>query len=133
MRLIRLSQLRAHKGIRYAGLALALLLAMLAAAVVVSLTIDLGPHVRELAESRGSKQLKRPIHIGRLSIHVFRGRVEVDDFAIDGLKPADRPFFTAKHLSVSLDWSTAFSREITITSVEMTDWVMLVEKWSEVH
>src|SRR5207244_5747411 len=32
-----------------------------------------------------------------------------------------------------LDWSTVFSREITITSVEMTDWTMLVEKWEDAH
>jgi translocation and assembly module TamB len=34
---------------------------------------------------------------------------------------------------VSLDWSTAFNREVTIGSVEMTDWQMLVEKWKDRH
>src|SRR5256885_8140791 len=106
-------------------------IAILAAAVVASLTIDLGPSVRELGERRGSEQLKRPIHIGRLSIHILRGSVVLDDFQIDGARPGERPFFTAKRLELGLDWSTAVRRrpEITISSVEMTDWKMLVEKW----
>ena len=127
------SRLRGHKALRYVGLAFTLATAMLAAAIVATLTIDLGPRVRGLAERLGSKQLKRPIHIGRLEIHLLRGRVVLDDFSIDGLKPTDRPFFTARRLSVSLDWSTVFSKEITISSVEMTDWQMLVEKWQDLH
>jgi hypothetical protein len=106
---------------------------ILAAAMVATLTIDLGPRVRGYAEEIGSKQLKRPIHIDRLEIHLLRGRVVVDGFSIEGLKPTDRRFFTANHLSVSLDWSTVFSKEITISSVEITDWQMLVEKWQDLH
>ena len=61
----------------------------------------------------------------------------VDDFSIEGLEPTDRPFFTAKRLEVTLDWSTLIQRahpaqpEITITSVELTDWQMLAEKWED--
>ena len=102
-----LSRLRGHKALRYVSFALTLATSILAAAIVATLTIDLGPRVREYAEQIGSKQLKRPIHINHLEIHLLRGRVVVDDFTIDGLKPTDRPFFTAKHLSVSLDWSRA--------------------------
>src|SRR5207342_919767 len=46
-------------------------------------------------------------------------------------------FFTAKRLEVALDWSTLIQRahpaqpEITITSVELTDWEMLAEKWED--
>lgn len=125
------SRLRSSRIVRYFTIGLGFILAILVIAVVVSLRIDLGPSVRALAEREGSNQLRRPIHIGGLSIRVARGRVEVDDFTIEGLKPEDRPFFTAKKLSVSLDWSRALRQrpEFIITSVEMTDWQMLVEKW----
>src|SRR5204863_1984671 len=75
------------------------------------------------------------IHIGRLSIHVLTGRFLVEDVTIDGLHKGDRPFFTAKRISVSIDWATAMRRrpEFLITSVEMTDWQMLVEKWANGH
>ena len=47
--------------------------------------------------------------------------------------PGDRPFFTAKHLSVSLDWSPVIASEARChhRQVEMTDWQMLVEKWPD--
>jgi hypothetical protein len=124
-------RLRSHIAFRLSKRAVKLTIAILAAAVVASLTIDLGPSVRELGERRGSEQLKRPIHIGRLSIHILRGSVILDDFRIDGLTAGDRPFFTAKRLELGLDWSTVFRRrpEIMISSVEMTDWQMVVEKW----
>jgi hypothetical protein len=119
--------------LRYVGVGVGLTVLLLAIAVFVSLRIDLGPALRGIAEREGSSQLKRPIHIGRLSLRVARGRVELDDFSIDGLKPTDRPFFAAKQLSVSLDWGKALASrpEFIITSVEMTDWQMLVEKWPE--
>ena len=126
-----LARLRAHWAVRVSGRTLSLAIAVLVAAIVASVTIDLGPSVRGLAERRFSDQIKRPVHIGRLSIHVLRGRVIVDDFSIGGLKPEDRLFFTAKRLSLGLDWLTALKPvpEITITSVELTDWQMLVEHW----
>lgn len=127
----RFQRLRSHIAFRVSTRAIKLASAILAAAVVASLTVDLGPSVRELGERRGSEQLKRPIHIGRLSIHILRGSVVLDDFRIDGVQPGDRPFFTAKRLELGLDWSTVFRRrpEFIITSVQMTDWQMLVEKW----
>jgi hypothetical protein len=69
--------------------------------------------------------------MSRLSIHIVRGSVIVDDFRIDGVQPGDRPFFTAKRLELGLDWSSVFRTrpEFIISSVEMTDWQMLVEKW----
>ncbi len=125
------TRLRRSRIARYTGIGLAGTVAILVIAIFVSLRIDLGPAVRALAEREGSAQLQRPLHIGRLSIRVARGRVEVDDFSIEGLKPEDRPFFAARRLSVSLDWSRALRArpEFIITSVEMTDWQMLVEKW----
>ena len=48
---------------------------ILAVAIVSTLTIDLGPGVRRLAEREGSRRIERPIHIGGLAIHLLRGRV----------------------------------------------------------
>ena len=126
-----LKRLREHKARRYAGIAAAVAAAILAVTIVSTLAVDLGPAVRGLAEREASSQLKRPVHIGPLRILVARGVVEVRDFSIDGLHRGDRPFFTAKRLLVSLDWSKALARrpEFIITSVDLTDWRMLVEKW----
>ena len=110
-------------------------MALLAAAIVASVTVDLGPAVRARAEDAGSKYIERPLHIGALKIHLLTGKVLVENLTIDGLHPGDRPFFTAKQIAVALDWVPAFSLhpDITISSVEMTDWQMLVEKWDGAH
>jgi hypothetical protein len=130
-----LKRLRDHPIPRYVGLCFALIVALLAAGIVVSLTIDLGPALRAQAESAGSKYIERPLHIGRLGIHLFSGKVLVDDLRIDGVHAADRPFFTAKQIAVSLDWLPLVARrpDVTISSVELTDWAMLVEKWDGGH
>src|SRR5262245_27021433 len=94
-----LSALRRHKAVRFAGWTFALTVVILSAALVTSLTVDLGPSVKALAEREGSRFMKRTIHIGALKIRVVRGRIELDDLVVEGLKPTDRPFFTAKHLS----------------------------------
>src|SRR5687768_16741459 len=109
--------------------------AILAASIVASLTVDLGPVAKASAEREGSKYIERPMRIGRLSIHVLSGKYVVEDMTIDGLRPGDRPFFTAKRIAVAMDWATAMRRqpEFLITSVEMTDWNMLVEKWEGAH
>jgi TamB, inner membrane protein subunit of TAM complex len=128
-----LSALRAHKAVRYLALAATIAAVLLSAAIVTTLTIDLGPSLRTLAERQASERIKRPVHIGALKLRVLRGRVELDDFSIEGLAPTDRPFFSASRLSISLDWSRAVARrpEFIITSVEMTDWNMLVEKFPD--
>jgi translocation-and-assembly-module (TAM) inner membrane subunit TamB-like protein len=126
---------RAHRIVRYTGTTAMVAVAILAAGVVSTLTVDLGPAARGFAEREGSKALKRPIHIGALSIHVLSGKFIVQDFSIGGLEATHRPFFTAKRLALALDWSTAVRRRpvFTVTSVELTDWEMLVEKWSDGH
>ena len=123
--------LRSHFAFRLSRRAVKLTIAILAAAFVASLTIDLGPTLRHYAERGGTAQLKRGIHIGRLSMHILRGSFILDDFSIDGANPGDRPFFGAKRLEIGLDWSGMLQRrpEIIVSSVEMTDWNMLVEKW----
>jgi translocation-and-assembly-module (TAM) inner membrane subunit TamB-like protein len=130
-----LSRLREHRVLRYISLSLTIAAAILAAVVVSTLTVDLGPLVRGRVEQAGSSWLKRAVRIGSLHVQVFTGRVLLDDLSIDGRRPEDRPFFTAKRLSVSLDWSTALRRrpEFTVTSVELTDWQMLVEEWPDGH
>ncbi|HEX4347970.1 MAG TPA: translocation/assembly module TamB domain-containing protein [Vicinamibacterales bacterium] len=123
--------LREHPALRFASRVAAVAAAILAVAVVSSLAVDLGPAVRGLAEHEATEQLKRPVHIGSLRLLVARGVVEVRDFSIEGLEHTDRPFFTAKTLLVSLDWSRMLQRrpEFIITSVDLSDWQMLVEKW----
>lgn len=130
-----LSALRAHLVTRLLGRAMVVAAVVLAVSVVSTLTIDLGPSVREFAEREGSTRIARPIHIGRLGIHLLRGRVLLEDLRIDGVHPGDRPFFVGKELSIALDWSKVLRArpEFVITSVEMTDWQMLVEKWPGGH
>jgi len=125
-----LAALRAHPLFHYAGLFVAGLAIVLAAAIVATVTIDLGPSLHALAEREGGKRLGRPVHIGRLSLHLLRGRVLVEDLVIEGRRATDRPFFTASRLSIGLDWSKAVATqpEFIVSSVELTDWRMLVEK-----
>ena len=112
-----------------------LVAAIIAVAIVTSLTVDLGPAARRALEEQGSRYIERPMRIGRLSVHVLTGKYVIEDMIIDGLHPGDRPFFTAKRISIAMDWATAMRQhpEFLITSVEMTDWQMLVEKWENIH
>jgi hypothetical protein len=129
------TRLREHSVLKYVAYGGAMLIALLAAAVVASVTLDLGPAVRARAERAGSEYLERGLHIGSLKIHLITGKVLVENLAIDGLHEGDRPFFSAKHIAVSLDWLPALRRkpDITISDVDMTDWEMLVEKWENAH
>ena len=126
---------REYRAYRYFRLGLIIAAAILAAAIVSTLTVDLGPALRARAEQAASAQLKRAVRIGSLAVHVFSGRFVVADFSIDGRSPGDRPFFTAKRLSIALDWSTAFRRrpDFNITGVDMTDWQMLVVDGPDGH
>jgi hypothetical protein len=105
----------------------AVLLAVVAALLVTALTVDLGPAVKALAEREGSKYLQRPLHIGRIQARLLPGVFVFDDLMIEGLTPADRPFLTAKRITVRLPWWTIATRKLIIESVDMTDWNMLVE------
>ena len=129
------TRIRGRRVLRYAGLCLSLAVALLAATIVTSLTVDLGPAVRRKAESAASDYIERPMHIGSLRIRLLTGKFLVENLTIDGLHPGDRPFFTARRIEVGMDWTPALARvpDITISSVEMTDWEMLVEKWDEEH
>ena len=113
--------------------ALGFLTAVLAAAVITSLTVDLGPSLRKKAETAGSNYLDRPMHMGYLGIQLGRGAFEIHDLVIEGLTPTDRPFLTAKKLWVYLPWWTIFSHELIVDTVDMSDWDMLVEQFPGRH
>jgi hypothetical protein len=127
------TRLRSHPALRYLGFCLSLIIALLAASIVASLTIDLGPFVRQRAERAGSDYIQRPIHIGSLGIRLLTGKVVLENLLIDGLHQGDRPFFAARRLDLGLDWLPLIARkpDVVISTVEMTDWQMLVEKWDD--
>jgi hypothetical protein len=108
---------------------LALLVALVAGSLVTFFTIDLGPHLRERAEREGSNYLQRPLRIGRLSAKLTPGVFVVEDIVIEGLEPGHRPFLEAGRIEVVLPWWSIFTRKLIISSVEMTDWDMVVETW----
>lgn len=109
-------------------LMLATVLVVLIAAVVVSVfTIDLGPALRERAERAGSTQIKRPMHIGKLSVKLLGGQFVINDLVIEGLRPSDRPFFEAKTLVMSMPLGALLNKEVLFDAIEMRDWKMLVE------
>ena len=104
-------------------------------AIVVALfmtvfTIDLGPSLRKRAETEGTKFIERPMHIGRLSARLTPGVFVVENLVIEGLTPQDRPFLTAKTITVEVPWWTIFSRKLIVESVAMTDWNMVVETYA---
>ena len=105
----------------------AVLVAVAVGLLVSLLTVDLGPSLRQRAEREASNQIQRPMRIGRLSARMLPGVFVVEDVVIEGLNPQDRPFLTAKKITVRLPWWTAFTRKLTIESIDMTDWRMLVE------
>jgi hypothetical protein len=112
---------------------LAILVAIVAAVIVSGLVIDLGPALKKRAEQAGSNYLERPMHIGRLGIHLGTGAFQVDDLVIEGLQPTDRPFLRAKRIFVYMPWWTAFTHELIVDHVDMTGWEMLVEQFPGKH
>lgn len=118
-------------GARMFRLTLMLVAGLLAVSVVTTLTIDLGPALRETAERRGSAYLERPMHIGKLSVHIFSGKFVVENLMIEGLKPTDRPHLQAKSIVVSLSWPALMNRDVLLDSIEMNDWNMVVEQFAD--
>ena len=94
---------------------------------VTSVTVDLGPTLRARAETAGTNAIKRPMHIGRLAVHLWRGSFVVEDLTIEGMTPKSRPFLVAKRIDVSMPWSTLITRRIVFDAIQMTDWDMYVE------
>lgn len=100
---------------------------ILAVVFVLTLSVDLGPVVREQAERGASAFLERPVHIGRMSVRLWNGKYVLEDFVIDGLTSESPPFLEAKRIAVSMLWNTLTDRRVVFDDIEMTDWKMYVE------
>ncbi|MSO45436.1 MAG: translocation/assembly module TamB [Acidobacteria bacterium] len=126
-----------HKALWYLSRGLMIAVAVLGAAIISSATLDIGPVFRPTVEAILSDQVQRPVHVGRMTVNIVSGlligRVQLEDLVIEGRVPTDRPFFTARQLRASIDWWPAVARRpnITVTSVDLEDWQMLVEKWKD--
>ncbi|MFA5911749.1 MAG: translocation/assembly module TamB domain-containing protein [Vicinamibacterales bacterium] len=103
----------------------------IAVVLVSTLTIDLGPALKARAETAGSNWFERKVTIGRLGVHLGRGRFVVEDLRIDGMLPGEPPWLVARHIETSITWSALFGREILLDNVEMTDWRMVVESFPD--
>lgn len=118
---------RTHPVLRVLGV----LVALLAAAFMATLTIDLGPSLRRSAEKAASNYIDRPMHIGALKIKLLSGTFQLDNVVIDGLRPGDRPFLRARRIYVNLPWWTIFTGELIVSDVDMSDWDMLIETFPD--
>ena len=101
--------LRARRAVKIAVVIFAVIVA---AAAVTSVTVDLGPMLRARAERAGTDYLKRPMHIGRLSVRLWNGKFRVEDLVIEGRTPQSRPWLTAREIDVSMPWGTLFNRRV---------------------
>lgn len=115
---------RARKFLRLVVILFAIILAV---SIVTTLTVDLGPTLRQAAETQGSNFIDRPMRIGRLSVLLWRGDFVVEDLLIEGLTPDSRPFLTAGKITLSVPWGTLLSQRLVFDEIEMTDWQMYVE------
>lgn len=100
---------------------------LLAVAFVTTVSVDLGPALRARAEAAASEYMGRPMHIGRLSAHLWRGRFVIEDVVIEGLTPDSRPFLVADRIAVSMPWTSLVDQRVVFDAIEMTDWQMYVE------
>jgi hypothetical protein len=100
-------------------------------ALVTVFSVDVGPWLREPAEKQAAKYLKREFHIGRLTARLLRGHFIVSDVVIGGLNPGDRPFFTAKQITVKVPWWSILTRRLVVESVDLRDWDMYVEQFAD--
>ncbi len=116
---------------RYSGRLIIVGIALIAAALVSFVTIDLGPAVRSQAEQAASIQLDRPVHIGRLGTYLFPGRFLIEDLVIEGLSPADEPFFSTERIVISTSWLALLRGEILVDDVEMGPWRMVAESFPD--
>jgi hypothetical protein len=123
-----------RRRVRDAGLGIALTVVLLATVAAATFTVDLGAVfggvIKDVAEREGTRYLERPMHIGRLGIRLARGQFVVEDLRIEGVRPGDAPFFTARRILVDLPWFRVFrTREFLVLSIEMNDWTMQIEKF----
>lgn len=121
----------ASKWLRYFKFVSIFLIALVSAALVYVVTIDLGPTLRSQAEQQFANYIGRPVHIGRLSTYLLPGRFLIEDLVIDGLSTEDRPFFRSKRIIVSTAWLPLLRGEFLVEEVDMTGWRMLVESFED--
>jgi hypothetical protein len=98
---------------------------------ITTLSVDLGPALRARAETAATNYMGRPMHIGRLSVHLWLGRFVVEDLVIEGLTPESRPFLLADRITVSMPWSTLVTRRVVFDAIEMRGWRMYVETFPD--
>jgi hypothetical protein len=105
---------------------------ILAAAFVLTLTMDLGPALRERAETAGTNYLKREMRIGELHVRIWDGAYVVRNMTIGGLTPTSRPWLIAKEIVVKMpNRRSLLNNQIVLDSIEMTDWTMFVEQTAD--
>ena len=115
--------------LRHSKRAVVLALALIAAGIVTSFSVEMGPLLRKLAESAATRAMLRPMHIGALSVRLFDGRFVVRDIVIEGLTPGDAPFFEAREIVVSMPLWSLLRRELVVESLEISDWRAAIETW----
>jgi hypothetical protein len=71
------------------------------------------------------------MHIGRLSVRLWNGQFELDDFVIEGLSPQSPAFLTVKKLRVGLQWGPLFARRVVLSSIDMDGWTMFMEQFPD--
>ena len=104
---------------------------IIAVSFVTTVSVDVGPALKARAETAASEFMRRPMHIGRLSVHLWLGRFVLEDIVIEGLTPESRPFLTARRITVSMPWSTLVSRRVVFDAIEMADWQMYAETFPD--
>ena len=102
--------------------------ALVAAALVSSVTLDLGPALRGRAEAAASALIDREVTIGRLGMYILPGRFLIEDLEISGLEPEHRPYFQSDRIMISTSWLALLGGEIMVDEVDMHGWRMLAER-----
>ena len=90
----------------------------IAVVLASSVTIDLGPALKAQAEAAGGRWLERRMTIGRLGVHLARGRFIIEDLRVSGLSLEDRPWLVARHIEVSLTWGAILHREVLLDTID---------------
>ena len=106
--------------------------------LITLFTVDIGNitiagrSLRTTAEAEGSKFLKRPLRIGRISALLTPGKFAFDDVVIEGPTKDDRPFFSAKRITVDVPWWALLpGRRELYLDVRLSGWRMVVENWAQ--
>ena len=119
----------AREGLKHAKRVAGLALVLIAAGIVTSFSVELGPSLRGRAEIAASGAIRRPMHIGALSVRLFDGRFVVRDLIIEGLTPRETPFLAAGEIVVSMPLWSLLRRALILESIEVVDWRLTIDTW----